>query len=344
MDLSVLRNVYEQDGPVATVYLEARSPGEDAGEQLRLRWKALREQLSSAGAPESAIETIESELANDPAGEKQADGRVLVATESAVVLDEPWDAALGAGDVAHWTRLPELGAYARERTRAIRELVVIADQTGAQVRQEVVAEQHEPRELDAEDVEGGAVEGVHKPRGGALSHNQIQRRADEAVLQNAKDVVSHLRSVAGRFDPHVLVLAGEVQARTEIREQLPAELTGLVVETDRGGRDAGASDESLTEEMLRIADEASRKRAEQNAERLEAGLAHEQAVQGGEQVAHAAEMGAVETLLFEDGVPASREAFLLSTCAQTSSSVSVVPRGTGLAEGVGAILRYPLNA
>jgi hypothetical protein len=56
----------------------------------------------------------------------------------------------------------------------------------------------------------------------------------------------------------------------------------------------------------------------------------------------AAEIGAVQTLLFEPGVPASREAFLLKACAQTSSAMGLVTEGTALQDGVGAVLRYPL--
>ncbi|MBB5158458.1 baeRF2 domain-containing protein [Saccharopolyspora phatthalungensis] len=343
MELTDLRKVYQHEGPFATVYLEGRSPGDDAAGQIRLRWKSLRERLLAEGASQGAVEAIASELERGTPGEEQANGRVLVATESGVVLDERWDAALGAGDDAHWGVLPELGAYVRERARSVRELVVIADQEGAQVRQEVVAEYHEPHELDAEIVEGSADEGVHKPRGGALSHNRIQRRADEAVGRNAKDIAAHVSAVATEFRPGVVVLAGEVQARTAVREELPAQLAELIIETDRGGRDENASEEALVEELLRIAHEAEARRAERTAGQLAAGLAHDRAVAGHKEVARAAEMGAVETLLLESDIPASREAFLLNVCAETSAAVTLVPDGTGLTDGVGALLRFPVT-
>lgn len=50
MDLSRLQSVYVHEGPVATVYLEGRSPAEDSGEQLRKRWEDLRDRLSAEGA------------------------------------------------------------------------------------------------------------------------------------------------------------------------------------------------------------------------------------------------------------------------------------------------------
>lgn len=344
MTLARLRRIYNNDGPFATVYLEGRAPGEDAGQHMRLRWKALRERLASDGATDGALQALDEALARELPGEEHANGRVLVSSEAGLLLDEPWDAALGAGDAAHWTVLPELSAMVREEARSIRELVVIADQEGAQVRRDVVAEQHETRELDAETVEGSATSGVHKPRGGALAHNRIQRHADENLVRNAKDIASHVAEVAAKFRPRVLVLAGTTPARAALREQLHSDLIAITIETDRGGRDENASDEALTEELLRIAQEESTRSAEQTAEELESGLAHERAVTGYEAVAHAAEMGAVATLLLEDQVPASRESFLLKACTDIDASVKLVSYGTGLADGVGALLRFPMNS
>jgi hypothetical protein len=202
MDLSRLQRVYEHTGPFATVYLEGRSPAEDAGTQVRLRWRALRERLESADANEDALDAIEQELQSNAAGEEQANGRVLVANSTGIVLAEAWDAALGSGDDAHWTDLPMLGAYVREATRSVRELVVILDQQGAQVRREVIAEQHEPRELSAEIVEGGAGQRVHKPRGGALSTIRsnampMRRSAGTPRTSPSTSVPSHRRFTHG---------------------------------------------------------------------------------------------------------------------------------------------------
>ncbi|MHA6798377.1 baeRF2 domain-containing protein [Bounagaea algeriensis] len=343
MDLARLRPVYEHEGPFATVYLEGRSPGEDAAQQVRLRWKGLREELASEGATAPALDAIESALDREEAGEEQGDGRVLVAVDAGLVFDEPWDAALGTGDHAHWTRLPELAAYVREEARSVRALVAVVDQEGAQIRQEVCAAQHTAREFDVETVEGGASEGVHKPRGGALSHNQIQRRAEEAVQRNVNDIVERLNALRAEFRPRLLVLAGEVQARSALRDELPSELADLLVETGSSGRDGNASEEALAEQLSNAASEHSAGAAEARAEELNAGLAHGNAVHGSDAVAQAAEMGAVATLLFEHGRPATREAFLLRACAGTSSDVDLVTGGTNMADGVGALLRFPLN-
>lgn len=344
MELSVLKPVHQHEGPFATVYLEGRSPGEDAPSQLRLRWKALREQLEAEGARSEVVEALESTLMNAESGEEQTNGRVVVATPEGVVFDEPWDAALGAGDAAHWTVLPELGAHVRESTGAVRMVVVVADQNGAQVRTEVVAEQHEPRTVGQSEVEGSSMEGPHKPRGQALSHSRIQNRADEALQRNAKDIAEHVQTTASKVRPDVVVLAGEVQARTAVKDELPSEIHDTVVETDRGAGEDQNSEEALTDELLRVAGEVNQNRMRERTGKFHESTAHGTGVQGGESVAKAAEMGAVATLLFEPGVPAAREAFLIKTCADIDSTLHTVEPGTNLQDGVGAVLRFPVNA
>lgn len=344
MELAQLRRIYERSGPFATVYLEGRSPREDAGNETRLRWRELRERLQSQGAPESALAAVDETVLGSQPGEMQANGRVIVADSDSVVLQAPWDAARGSGDDAVWQDLPDLGRYVRESLGAIRALVVVASQTAATVRQEVVAEHHEPRELDAQDIEGTANEQVHKPRGQAESHKRIQRRADEAVSQNVKDIVDQLLRTTSDFRPQILVLAGETKGRHAIRAELPGELASLVSEVEKGGEGPQESDVALTDEIRRLAEEVRESEATKQSERWRSALAHELAVQGAAEVAHAAEMGAVETLLLEPGTDAKREAFFLRAGSETDAGVELVGEGTGLHEGVGAILRYRMNA
>jgi hypothetical protein len=343
MQLSTVRDVYAHDGPFATMYLEARPPAEDAPKQLRLRWGDLREQLETAGAEAEPLDAIEARLSDAQPGEGQVDGRVLVADQAGVALERDWDASLGAGDAAHWTVLPELGAYVREAARTVRALVVVADQQGALLRQELLTPERHARELASQEAEGDSVvKGVHKPRGGALSHKGMQRRADEAAFRNAGEVVEAARKAVAVFQPHVVVLAGEVQGRTAVREQLTDELARLVVESERGGGDRHAVEEGLAEDLTRIAADEHDRQVRRYAETFGDGLSAGLATQGNESLAEAAELGAVETLLFEDGVAAAREAFLIKTCAETDARAELLAGGTGLTDGVGALLRFPL--
>jgi hypothetical protein len=339
MQLSRLRPVYDNQGPFVTVYLESRSPAEDAPTQTRLRWQDLRKILVDDGAEAVALDAVESALVGEKAGELQADGRVLVATTAGVALDTPWDAALGTGDMAHWTAAPELGAYVREEARSVRLLVAIAEQQGAVIRQEVATSEHATDETSS-TVKKATPHGTHKPRAQGLSHDRIQRRVDQSMQYDARTIVEHLNQIAPEFDPDLLVLAGEVQARTEIRDQLPADLAELCVEAERGGTDDDAAEEALAAELRQIASEHSERRTTAQNDQFQSAKAHGLAREGRNAVAQAGERGAVDTLLFDYDIPVAGEAELLRTCAATDAHVDLAD--TDMAEAVGAVLRFEL--
>lgn len=342
MHLSQIRSVYDRQGPFATVYLEGRSPSDDAPTQTRLRWKALRERLIDQEADTAALDALESALAPEEAGEVQTDGRVLVATTDGVALDVAWDAALGSGDEAYWTVAPELGGYVREEALSVRMLVVIAEQQGAVVRQEVAAGGHDLNELETSTVQKQTPHRVHKPRGQNLSHKRIQRRVDESVQQDARAIAEHLSAVAERFDPRLLVLAGEVQARTAIHDVLSADLAAICTEAERGGTDDDSAEEALAEELRRIASERSAADASRRSEEFLEANAHSLAAEGVDPVAQAADRGAVDTLLLNYNRHTGGDAELLRKCAVTDADVALAD--TEMAQGVGAVLRFALPA
>ncbi len=337
VDLTTLQPLYAAEGPYATVYLEGRSPGDDASQQVRLRWNDLREQLHTAGADDASLEALEERVLDSTPGEMQTDGRVLVAAGGSVLLEEAWDAALGTGDRAHWGDDPELGAWVRERDRAVRMLVAIVDQNSAVVRHEVVAEQHAQQEQAEQHVEGSSVEDVHQPREGALAHRTMQRRAEEAVQQNARDIAAHLDSAAKSFVPDVLVLAGETQGRTAVADALSEKLGSICTQVERGGTDDDRAEQVLADELRELASQETDRRMRETAERLQQAQAHHLAVVGAEQVAAAARMAAVETLLLAPE-PTANEGSLLRACAQEGGAAALAD--ADMTDGVGAILRF----
>jgi stalled ribosome rescue protein Dom34 len=177
-----------------------------------------------------------------------------------------------------------------------------------------------------------------------VSHKQIQRRAEEAVARNAGQVAEAAGKTAATFRPRVVVLAGEVQGRTAVREQLPDELDNFVVDTERGGGDRHTQDASLAEHLPRIASDVHNQDTEYYSEAFGTRQAQGLATQGGQNTAAAGELGAIETLLFEDGAPASREELLIQAGADTDASVELLPTGADLADGAGALLRFPLRS
>lgn len=338
MDLQSIRHLYDATGPFVTVYLEGRSPAEDAAQQVRLRWDSLRRQLAEAGADDETLSALDAAVVVEEITEVQTDGRVLVATAAGVLLDEHWDAAVGAGDAAHFTEEPELGAYVREAARSVRLLVAIADQHGATVRRIVAADQHALDQKGAQDVGSESGESVHKPREGAFSHSQIQRRADEAVKQNVRGVADRLDEITRQWRPDLLVLAGEVQGRTALRDEISPALSEIQREAERGGLEDRNGEDALAEELRTLAAEVASERSRSDGERLHQAEAHDLAAEGVHAVARALEMGAVDTLLLNYEQPAVDEATLLAGSARTDARVGVVD--TAMTDAVGALLRF----
>ena len=90
MDLSRTRELFERQGPFATVYLEATNPGENAAKQTELRWRGLSKSLSEQGADDKTIAALDELFADTAGGELDAYGRVIVASaDRAATLAQP---------------------------------------------------------------------------------------------------------------------------------------------------------------------------------------------------------------------------------------------------------------
>ncbi|GAA4804056.1 hypothetical protein [Tomitella cavernea] len=353
MELKRLRPVLEHPGPMATVYLESRPPGEDAGTQSRLRWQAVRERLEADGATSATLAALDTVLRQDPVGEVQADGRVLVAGDDGVLLDEHWDASLGSGDAGYWSSSPQLDRYLREALTAVRVLIAVADQQGARVRREVLGELgpdgSEPAEEQRFSATDSAVEGsggarVHKAREGYLSHKHNQRRADEVVHQNASDIAAHLVRTADRFQPDVLILAGTVQGRTAVRTELPEHLARISVEADRGGVQDDAAEAALAAQVDDIADAVRSRRLATDTDAFELARSQGLTVYGPEPVADAARQGAVSTVVLDSDAASRSTGDALAAASACGAEVRLANLPTGDygdgSRGIAAVLRF----
>lgn len=351
MKLDTVRTLADADRPFVTVYLDGGTPSGDPDE-LRLRWKHLRDQLSGDSgdsgdsAPEPALGALDEVLLDNAPGDLlgiEADGRVLVADEHGILLDEPWEANPGAGDSAVVGDIPALGPYVRERLDAVRVLLAVVDRTGATIRRIVATEDTSSVEDagDAETVMDAADGSVSddpelEPRQGALSHNRIRRRAEESVKQNARGVADRLSAVAAGWTPDVLLLAGEVQGRSAVSAELTGPLSSQVRETDVGG-------DGLREEISGVTSDVATARRLGQLQRFEEARVRDRTVEGTRSVAEAADMGAVDTLLLRYGAPVRAdggpdENELLVACARTDAEVMLID--TPMKENVGAVLRF----
>ncbi|MGO2378343.1 baeRF2 domain-containing protein [Brevibacterium aurantiacum] len=338
MNFENLRTVYDNQGPFATVYLEGRSPAADAEKQVRLRWDELRENLASAGAADEILKNLGDTLIVEDITEVQTDGRIVVANAAGVVLDEHWDAALGTGDTAHYGQVPELGAYVREGCRLVDMVLVIANQEGATIRELRVSPQHEATQQDESVVSGDNDEDIHAPRQGALSHNQIRRRADEIVKDNARAVADQVDQIVRAREPDLVVVAGEVQGRTAVKAELSTRVTELLEETDQGGTDDDAAEDALYDALKSLASDRVQAKQAEDSENLSYSKAHDLAVEGQEKVSQAVGRGAVATVLLNYDVGSEGEGAILADAVLSSAGFGLVD--ADVADGIAAILRY----
>lgn len=338
MNSSQLRKVYEQGGPYATVYLEGRAPSADADTQIRLRWSELRERLTSAGAGEPLLESIDAITLVDEPTEVHTDGRTIVANPQGILLDEHWDAALGEGDAAHYGDVPELGAYLRQECRQFDIVLVIAGQDGATVRELSVTPDRERRETDGVHVTGDNDEDINKPRRGAYSHNQIRRRVDEIIKANARSVSDFVDRLVTENAPDVVVLAGEVQGRTAVKSELSVRSEELLHEISEGGDDDDGAEEAIDVAVRTLVTKLAEEREAENSERLSESKAHDRAVEGRAEVEKAVARGAVATLLIDDADAAEGEAGIIADAIQSSAEIGL--SHDPMADGIAAILRY----
>lgn len=344
MQLAALRNIFEAPEPLATVYLQAQSVTPEAEHEVRLRWDSLRQQLADAGAHEETLEALDEAVLNsDDVGTIQAEGRVLVADRNGLLLEEDFDATGDGGDQAILGPEAQLGDYLRQRLRSVRALVVLADKEGALIRREIFTSSDVLDSGPETHVEGSSHQSVNKVREGFLHHRRMQQRADDAAAQNVREVAERVRKVAASWKPDVIVVAGEVQGRKLLLEELPKDVADIAREVEAGGGIAsGSSDEggeeALLEELNALAREITIERVTETTERYGTAQGNKLAVQGAENVRRAVSLGAVDTLLLRYTQSAEDEASLLRACASVDASVALV--GTSVEDNVAAILRY----
>ncbi|GAA1809884.1 baeRF2 domain-containing protein [Nesterenkonia flava] len=343
MQLSALRHIYEAEAPFATVYLEAQPASADAEQKVRLRWEELKSQLADAGAHEEALSALENAVITENPTAVQTEGRVLVANRTGLLLEEDFDATGAGGDHAELGEPAQLGDYLRQRLRSVRMLVAVTDQEQAVLRRLVLTSSDVLDTEEEQTVEGSAVESVHKPRGQHLKHRQIQNTADEAAKQNIRDVLTQLKKTAQRFQPDVVVLAGEVQGRRLLHNELPHDLQQIAHEVESGGGIAAESadegaEQALSEDLSDLARQITLERTRELTDRYREARAHNLAVEGAENIRRAVQLGAVETLLLRYDERAQDEDQLLQAAASVDAAVGLV--GTGVADQAAAILRY----
>jgi hypothetical protein len=361
-----LAELYARKGPFVTVYLDATRATESGPHEVQVRWSDARAGLEKEGVDQRTLDAIAAAVDADT-GTPGRHGLVLVAAEGEVAFHDvlPDPPGLPSGRLAP---LPHLLPYLAQRTTEVPHLVVVADRTGADIL-EVGPGGQEQRET----VEGENRYPIHRTSADVWNVDHFQRRVENNWEANADDVAHEVHRLLQRGAAKLVVVAGDVRARSLIADALgsPGGVTVRVIE--EGGRAAGSSTEALQAAVHdAVLQQVWRERREV-LEHLQQNLGRQEyAVAGVAPVVEALRMAQVDTLVISDdpsspltawvgpgltdfgldeaeaeatGVTAVQrdrlDAALVRAAVGTHARLVVTPGGHAyLPEGIGALLRF----
>ncbi|MDP5185434.1 Vms1/Ankzf1 family peptidyl-tRNA hydrolase [Blastococcus sp. BMG 814] len=297
MDVSFLEPVFAAAGPYATVCADVTHTTESADTELELRVRALCEQLTEQGAPETVVEAVRARLLEGNEGGEAGTlkGRaVIVAADGSIVLDEVL-ADSPARETAEWAAHPDLLPVLRQLAGRVPHVVVVADRVGA----DITAAGLPGQEDEERQVEGDTFH-MRKLGVGGWSQRRYMETAENQWIDNADKVAEEIASLARRLGPRFVLLAGDVRARQILSDRASGVWSDLVVTMEEGGRAAGADREPIERRTNELVAEHEARDIATAVDQVQGAGAHGLAVTGTAAVVEALRKGQVETLVVTD--------------------------------------------
>jgi len=202
-----LAALYDHRGPFATVYLDASRNTESGEEEVSLRWRAVRESLSAAGAAPELLDALGAAATTEAGG--GAHGLLLVGADGEVRFSErlPHPPAVSTGRLAP---LPHLLPYLARRATDVPHVLVVTDRTGADIL--TAAGEH--------SVEGERQYPLHRTPTADWSERHFQQRVENTWEANARDVATAVARYVKELAAPLVVVAGDVRARSLVADDL----------------------------------------------------------------------------------------------------------------------------
>lgn len=208
-----IRSLLDKRGPFVSLYLDTEGATEDATEELALRWRGMREEALSRGAPKAALERLDAVV---DGAQKKGDGLVaFTAGDSLEIrrfLSRPIGDSITIGEVPSVLPLLE---WLQDNPRYA---VVLCDRQGAEIHVLTGHRVEESAEVVGDD------DPIAKAKPGGWSQKRFQNRAENTWEANAKSVAAELARIAASEDLGFVVIAGDVRAVQFLTENIPDQL------------------------------------------------------------------------------------------------------------------------
>lgn len=366
MDMSDYRELATSPGTFASVYLDASHNTEDAEHALQLRVMGVHEELTSLGADEATVTAVRDAALTGPKPVGRA-GRALIVSARRVLVDRVLPQP-PATPIVRFSSTPYLLPLIAQAMPPVPYVVVLVDRLGADLRGYV-----SQGELATTVRVLGHDHPIHKVGGTGWTHLKMQHRVENTAKHNAQEVADAVAALTDELHAELIVIAGEVQARTELRDALPRRCQKIAVTVLTGGRADGVDETALEAEVRQVVADFAAAIEEQEVDRFVKELSSDRgvAVQGLPEVVAALRESRADTVFMvesllpeqpvwtgaEPGQLATEESDLTGTgtVAVSRSRVDealplvaarigakvVVPAGhVELTDGVGTLLRY----
>ena len=331
MDLHFLSELTETPGPYATVYLDASHDSESADRELELRWAGHRSELAEQGADEPTLAALDRAVADaDPAVGRA--GRVLVAADGRVLLDRTLAEPPGRPSAA-WGPAPDVLPLLLDVPEPTTAVVVRVDKSGGEI---LLAGEDGAGAQQVDEVRGDRYP-LHKTRGGGWKHLKMQHTVENTWHANVAALAERVDAEVRRTGARVLVLAGDGQSRTLLREALAERSASIAVDVEHSGGRSGADDDELASAVEAAARNVIDAGRQAVLERLDQALGRPDglAVGGLEPVLEALRAQQVNTLFLDGGVTRDGELWVGEVASQVATDAERL-RGLG-SEPVGQV-------
>lgn len=357
-DLPDAAALYESEGPFVSVMLDTELAVENAPARFDRKWKEHRRHLHDRGAPEALLDRV-----GDWLRDARTEGDALACIASA---DGTMVTAVGehvGTDVAAWDSLPRLCPLIHWHQSNPPALLVLIDRTGA----DIFSGGRQRGLLGV--VAGDDGPDIRKSPRGDWKQPHYEARAQERWRANTAEVAEQVVALAERLEPRIVVVAGDLRAVELMVDQLPPRLRALTRRVT-GGRGKG-SEGSVEEGSSRLYRSAVAEDTVELLAKLKEELGQrDRGVAGIADVAAALRSAAVDTLLLNDDPTSSRRMFfrtsdrtsvapreadlegldlrdgrmvdvMIRAAWASGAQVRMTPKVPELADGVGALLRFP---